>query len=458
MVTWLSLLQMAAATCPDAFDYVIIADDTGDLALENPDSLTEVSLPSINVDGDVGFRSWTDGGSALHWGDGNQLVEVYLDAEVTGSTSELRLVGQPAMNADHAFAVRAFVPATNDALVMGVVTVGAGGASVVVDADRLDPDNPSPYSGFGSDVDITESGAPIVSATALNGVDSFILAGDNPVVTSNAEARGLRSPISNGTTAVAYLATSSDTSQGLFQGTPPSEVAAGDPDTGLGPSGRPALNRGGAVAWVHVYEDPNDPARGAQRIERAFGGGRTVLADSADGAFIQTSATTVSMGRSMLDVVDPLPYATDCVVFNGVDPVVGGDALFIVDEDGLATVVTELDEVDGAVATSVEISALAANSLGQVAFFARLSDGRNAIVRADPVDLPTDDGPIDDTDTPDPDEPAGPSTPADPPPADTPDEAGCGCHTGPRSGWLMGLLPVLVGALRRPRAARPRSR
>ena len=399
----------ARADCPGNYEFVLIADDSGDFedfALSDPDRPGINARPSLNNGGRVVFRAWLSaGGMGLYHGDENGLLELMRDQQADPS-SEWQDMRDPVISGEgHVGFWGEYETGTPPLFyrAVGRVTFGNSPQVVAFGNGGANTQAPSPYTSVGDTVDITTGGDVVFAVTLPGGVSAIVsgtgIAGGTPreLVSSEGDrsVRGFREPSAGGVGGVAFLGNPVDDPSrfGLYRKTAggiPFEIALSD-DNGLGPDSQPSLGPGGAVAYALAYPDPDDPLRAAQRIRRWSPLTQTsvTLADSFADPFRQAATRTrVSLlDRTEIASEGPSQGGGGCVVFNGSADDDGSDVIYLVDEDGLQEVIRDGDELFGALVGALDISSRSVNAFGQVAFWAQLTDSRQVIVRADPEGL-----------------------------------------------------------------------
>jgi len=377
----------ARADCPERFEFVVIADDAGELALSDPQFIGNHAIPSLGPDGKVAFTSWLDaGGREILVGDERTLVVRLRDRDADPDSDWTWLDGA-LLSGDVAFFTGMLermgpvgtqswpaLGATNNGSVTDEIAVGEPGGR---------------FSSFG-DLDVTSDGlvavgvldqqrGPAIATARFGGALQVIASGANSTYGGVSIGQG---------DDVSYFLT---TATGLRLVASSGDVVdQTDPDSGLGPEPPISMGPGTAIAYTHSYAHPTMPGRAGLQIRRwnPSTGTSSILADTVAGDF------GLHANRVKVSLLDQTGLAGDgngngwggCVAFLGTGAE-GRDAIFIADEDGIATIVQEGDEIAGRIAGSLDMGPMAIHATGQIAFWATLGD-REAIIRADPATGP----------------------------------------------------------------------
>ncbi len=389
----------ARGDCPDRFDFVVIADDTGELTLTDPAFVRGRAIPSLGPDGRVAFTSWLDaGGRAVMVGDENVLVERVRDREADPD-SDWTFLDTSLLSGDIAF-FTGMLERPGPVLPQSWPALGAASNAPVVDEIAVGEPGQR-FSSFGT-IDVTSDGLVAVGAydEELGGqviATARFLQGLRVIESGEPGGYGAVS-IGQGDE-VSYF--SNVASGQRLVSASGALVAETDPDTGLGPQPPISMGPGTAIAYMHLQADPAMPGRSGTQIRRWNPStlSSSTLADTAAGDF---SLHADGIKVSLLDQTGLAGDGSDnrgwggCVVFLGQGDE-GRDTIYIADDDGIGVVVQEGVEIDGGVVGILDMGPMAVYATGQIAFWARLS-GRDAIVRADPATGPGGGGSDDDDD------------------------------------------------------------
>lgn len=384
----------ARADCPDRFDFVVIADDTGELTLTDPAFVRGRAIPSLGPSGRVAFTSWLDaGGRAVLVGDENVLVERVRDRDADPD-SDWTYLDTSLLSGDIAF-FTGMLERPGPVLPQSWPALGAANNARVVDEIAVGEPGER-FSSFGS-IDVTSDGLVAVGAfdEELGQVIATARFGENLRVIESGEPGGYGSVSIGQGDDVSYFS-SVATGQRLVSASG-AVVAETDPDTGLGPQPPISMGPGTGIAYMHLQASPSMPGRSGTQIRRWNPSTQTssTLADTAAGDFsLHADGIKVSL-------LDQTGLAGDgsggwggCVAFLGQGDE-GRDTIYIADDDGIGIVVQEGDEIDGEPVFILDMGPMAVYATGQIAFWARLG-GRDAIVRADPASGPGGGGDDDD--------------------------------------------------------------
>jgi hypothetical protein len=374
----------ARADCPDRFEFVIIADDTGELTLTDPLFVRGRAIPSLGPDGRVAFTSWLDaGGRAVLVGDENTLVTRLRDRDADPD-SDWTYIDDALLSGDIAF-FKGTVERPGPPLPQSWPALGAVNNGLLVDEVAVGEPG-ARFSSFG-DMDVTSDGDVAIGAFDEESGPTIALApfGQDLRVIESGESSSFGGVSIGRGDEVSYTVS---TAGGLSLIAASGDVVAEtDPDTGLGPDQQISMGPGTGIAYLFSYPDPARPGYAATQVRRWNPQVRSssVLADSAAGDFgLHADGHKVSLlDQTELSGDGTGPGWGGCVAFlAGGDE--GRDTIFIADENGIDIVIQEGDEVAGLIASILDMGPMAVYATGKIAFWAKLGD-RDAIVRADPI-------------------------------------------------------------------------
>ncbi|HWM89097.1 MAG TPA: hypothetical protein VNO33_24770 [Kofleriaceae bacterium] len=377
-----ALAGPARADCP-TYEFVVIADDTEELSLTDPDYLPDNVIPSLGPGGRVAFTSWLDaGGKAILVGDELSLVERVRDRDADPD-SDWTFLGRSLLAGDIAF-FTGELEVEQPQVTQSFPALGAVNNGKVIDEIAV----ATPGADFGAvgSLDVTSDGrVAFQSSTEEDGQVIAVAGFGQPARVIESGREGGYSDVSVGRVdEVSYLGYAQ--SGPFLVSASGAVVAETDPATGLGPEGPISMGPGTGIAYVFAYADPDRPGYAAEQIRRwnPFTQTSSTLADSASGDFSRhADGVTVSLLDQSELSGDGSQGWGGCVVFlGGADD--GRDAIYIADDDGIDIVVQEQDEIDGDLVGPISMGPLAVNGSGQIAFWADLG-ARTAVIRADPV-------------------------------------------------------------------------
>lgn len=354
-----------ASAAPIAYEFTLIADTAGSFSGFG----REVS---INNAGTVAFRAGLDkGGTGIFTGAGGATTTI-----VTSASPAFSSFGTPVVNDAGAVAFFAGLAAGG----RGIFRVAGGATTTIADS------NGAFNTSFGFTPSINNSGVVAFSA-GLDAGGRGIFTGSGGATTTIVTVNGplilgplLSNPAINDAGTVAYwarLGTAGSFTFGIFAGD-------GGPLTAIATSGSefaffgnvPAINDDGTVAFQATFGS----ARG---LFTGDGGPTTKIADSAGPLNIALADQTVAI-NNLGDVAFLVGLDTGGeAIFTGPDiddKVIGyGDALFGSTIGHPLFPFLTLD--------NIEFFRDGFNDSGQIAFWARLADGREVIARATPLGL-----------------------------------------------------------------------
>jgi len=344
------------------FTFTNIADPSGSLRGFG------ITAPAINASGTVAFRASLDGGGeGIFIGDGSELTTI---ADTNG---RLR----------NPFSQFGFSPDIDDTgkvafesfLRSGVSGIFVGDGDTPVDPLTPLVDNSGFLNALG-DPDLNNAGTVSFIANFDALVANGIFTTDGNSTTSIVDSQGAfalfgSSPAINETGTVAFVGKlgNGSSTDGIFTSTNgllTTVVDTSGPFKGFGFGFEPAINDDGTLAFF------------AQRDTGEFG------IFSHDNGVVTTLADTNSLFSSF--GVPAINNDGTIAFFARLDT--GSEGIFVGSDPLRDRVIAEGDSLFGSTVADLNpfsFSRKALNDTGQIAFFAKLEDGREVIVRADPI-------------------------------------------------------------------------
>ena len=326
-----------------SYDLVPVADTSGDFEDFAP------YVASVNNDGVVAFQATLgDGASGVFAGSGGPLTTVA--ASVIGGFRTIH--SHPDITSDGAACFYASLEAGGH----GVFLVRDG--HVVTVAETHGPLGPT----------INESGTVAFRVNAHSGASS-IVKGDGDSATTVATTGSVFSgfhglPVINSRGAVAFRADLEEGGQGIYVGDGESVTTVASTGELFGSLGLfPSMNNAGAVAFCATLP--------------AGGSGVFVASGGTIESVVDTSGPFESFRGALLDdhgrlVFYATPKRGELGVFSGADP--HTDCLLSIDSSLLGSTVVDF-----------ALNPVSINDVGQLAIRVTLADGRQFVLRADPV-------------------------------------------------------------------------
>jgi hypothetical protein len=358
-----SVLFARGSACGQTpYSYTLIATTGG------TSSLFAIFAPSINFNGTASFGAVLNGGGAgVFSGNGGVVSTI---AQTGPFFSGFNFPPGPI--------VASISPTTTTTTFFGARTPAAGGGVGIFHSSGGAPvtiagtGGTSPFTNFGIAPDINASNVVAFAGNVPGGQGIFIgdgastqtIAGTGPFF---ANFNGAVS-INNFSTA-SFGAARTGGGSGIFRGTTTSTISIAE--TGpvfTGFAGPTDINDNGQVAFV------------ASRTA----GGTGVF--RGDGTTIDIAALSGSSYQSFGEFVSVAPNGG--VVF-AANLVGGGQGIFTGPDPVLNHVIRTGDSLAGSTVVNVALASGAINGVGQIAFFASLANGRQAVFVATPVPEPT---------------------------------------------------------------------
>jgi hypothetical protein len=380
----------AVADCPDAYDYVAIADTAGELA-----SLGQ--RPSLQGNGRVAFTAELDaGGSGIFAGLGlDPPIPWKLDA-TADPDSEYLLFADPVLEGDRiAFWAQRD---EGEGVEQGVFLLQGPDNDMEIVLERT-PTNGSDFLYVDPDPDLTAFGSIQVLFTGQRAstLDYVVALGpsltDLVVSSSHDETAYQSVSVSRqGFGTFAFYAQDEATFAGRVRYQAGTTVAEGGPDAF--PDTEPVVSDFGEVAYLWLYQLDPPPAPLEEQVVSWGGGIHAVYVDSAldplrDFSHLSIAATGASTGFAGDGGGGSGPG--QCVAFRAFDEANAREAILVADEDGYWTVLAEGQPLFDGVVADVQVSKQSYGSCGQVAIWVLLATAngnRELVVRADPLPAP----------------------------------------------------------------------
>ncbi len=349
-IAWAAVLLLVGTAQAQtiSYDFILIADTAG--------PFSGLGAPIINNAGTVAFNANLDvGGGGIFIGSGGPVTTLY------DAAGPLMNPSLSSINDAGTVAFSAFLGGDD----FGIFT-GNGGPTTTIAATA------GPFLSFGG-LSINNAGTVAFSAFLDAGGDGmFIFTGSGgPTTAIGGPFGGLSPPFINDAGTVAFFAVDLDgRNRGIFTGSggPIATIAdTSGPFSNFGLFGSVSINNAGTVAFGATLD------AGGQGIFTGNGGATTTIADT-NGPFRAFFSSSINNSGTVAFDAALVPIASRGI-FTGPDPVADrvigtGDTLF------------------GSTVLGLFFDQEGLNDHGQIAFFARLADGRQVIVRADPQVIP----------------------------------------------------------------------
>lgn len=348
VVALLILLPVLPAHAQNNYTFTQIADTGG--------PFNSFGAVSLNNAGTIAFVGNLDGGgNGIFAGNGGPILTI-------------SLVNNPFLDFT--------LPSINDAGVVAFVRLNAFGAATAIQTGSGGPVTTlydlasGPFLSFDRAVSLNNAGTVAFAAATPGGFRSAgVFAGNGgplTVIAPDISLRLLGSPSINAAGAVAFADQSSGfpspQTSGVFVGSGGALTTIADNNGPLQFPGAPSLSDTGTVAFRSALD------AGGQGVFTGGGGPVTLLVDSRGPFSGFFSPSLNDAGR---------------IAF-GANLDAGGTGIFLGPNPAVDTVIVTGDPLFGSIVTQLAFSPHGLNNNDQIAFTARLADGRQVVVRANP--------------------------------------------------------------------------
>jgi hypothetical protein len=359
-----SVLFAQGSVCGQTpYSYSLIATTGG------TSSLFAIFAPSINFNGTASFGAVLNGGGAgVFSGNGGVVSTI---AQTGPFFSGFNFPPGPI--------VASISPTTTTTTFFGARTPAAGGGVGIFHSSGGPPvtiagtGGVSPFTNFGIAPDINAANVVAFQGNVVGGGQGIFIgdgAATQTIATTGLVFAGFNGAVAvNNFNTVSFAAAGTGGGSGIFRGTTTSTIsiaATGPVFTGF--AGPTDINDNGQVAFV------------ASRTA----GGTGVF--RGDGTTIDIAALSGASYQSFGEFVSVAPNGG--VVF-AANLVGGGQGIFTGPDPVLNRVIRTGDALEGSTVVNVALASGAINGVGQIAFFASLANGRQAVFIATPVPEPT---------------------------------------------------------------------